>query len=94
MPQPVEWPGANPDNHSAIALQSGSFVQKAIVRDQLGPWGFFRLLEARGLQRQGDGVLATVEIEGRQVTYRLNVNSIRNPLMLSTLREFSCPSKL
>ena len=73
MSVPVEWPGAQPDNHAAIALQSGSFGQQVPLLERRGPWALFRLLDQASLQRSGDALTASFVVQGLQVAYDFNV---------------------
>ena len=45
-----------------------------------------------GVTLPGWAVVATFVAGGRELSYRFNVSSILNPLVLPALREFRCPS--
>jgi type VI secretion system protein ImpL len=92
-PAAAEWPGANPDNHAAIALRGGSFGTVSIL-ERRGAWALYRLLDAGSVLKRGDGFVATFKVEGEEVAYRFDVNSINNPLLLPALRQFRCPTGL
>ena len=92
-PQSVEWPGPSADNHAAIALKSG-FFESVTSLERRGPWALYRLLDAGSVLRQGDSLVANFTIEGEEVSYEFNANSVFNPLTLPALREFRCPTGL
>ena len=100
-PSPVQWPGGIP--RSSITIGGGSsgggffgggfFSQPATVQRD-GVWSFFRLLDSGTVLKQGDALIASFNVGGREVSYQINVGSIMNPLQLPALREFRCPAGL
>ena len=62
--------------------------------ERRGPWALYRLLDAGSVLRQGDSLVANFTIEGEEVSYEFNANSVFNPLTLPALREFRCPTGL
>ncbi|MGF9759353.1 type VI secretion system membrane subunit TssM [Microvirga sp. 0TCS3.31] len=93
-PTSVNWPGGG-ISRSAITIGGsgifrGFFQQPAVVEKQ-GTWSFFKLLELGTVSRQGDSVIASFVVDGREVTYQFNVGSLMNPLLLEGLRDFRCP---
>ncbi len=56
------------------------------------PWSLFRMLEAGSLSAKGETASASFIVAGQELNYQISTGSIRNPLNLSTLREFRCPS--
>jgi type VI secretion system protein ImpL len=102
-PVNVQWPGGG-IGRTAITLTLGGggggggffgggfFSPQAIMLERQGTWSFFRVLDAGSLLKQGDGVVATFVIGGRELSYQFNVGSLANPLVLQALREFRCPS--
>jgi type VI secretion system protein ImpL len=62
--------------------------------ERSGAWALHRLLDAGSLLRQGDALVATFSVGGREVAFRFNAGSIANPLTLAALREFRCPTGL
>jgi type VI secretion system protein ImpL len=101
-PVNVQWPGGG-IGRTAITVTVGGgggggffgggfFSPQAIMLERQGTWSFFRVLDAGSLLKQGDAVVATFAIGGREVSYQFNVGSLANPLVLQALREFRCPS--
>ena len=62
------------------------------VLERTGPWSLFRMLEAGSLSAKGDSASASFIVAGQELSYQLSTGSVRNPLNLTTLREFRCPS--
>jgi len=85
----VQWPGPSP--RTAITVQTDP-RQPPSVLERSGPWSMFRMLEAGSLQVRGEAATATFIVGGREVNYQITSASTRNPLNLSTLREFHCPT--
>ncbi|ACL57989.1 type VI secretion system membrane subunit TssM [Methylobacterium nodulans] len=92
-PASLAWPGASGLGRAAVSVE-GIFGTNAASVERAGAWALYRLLEAGSLLRQGDAVVATFSLGGRDVSYRLAVSAIANPLTLPALREFRCPSSL
>ena len=61
-----------------------------------GPWAWFRLLDASGLQRDGaaDRYRITFGKDGLKAEFRLQADSVINPFRLSVMRNFQCPGQL
>ncbi len=101
-PSQLQWPGPSGLGRTAILLETGGGgggffggatpVQSQTLLERNGVWSLFRLLDAGSVLRQGDAVVATFVAGGREVSYRFNVSSIQNPLVLPALREFRCPT--
>jgi type VI secretion system protein ImpL len=51
----------------------------------------FRMLEAGSLAVKAENATASFIVGGHELRYRISSGSLRNPLNLSTLREFHCP---
>jgi type VI secretion system protein ImpL len=92
-PVAVAWPGAAGVGRAALSVE-GAFATNVAVLERSGAWALHRLLDNGAVLRQGDALLATFSVGGRDVTYRFQVGSIANPLALSALREFRCPTGL
>jgi type VI secretion system protein ImpL len=86
---PVQWPG--PSMRTAISVTNDSNSQPSVL-ERTGPWSLFRMLESGSLSAVDEVATATFIVAGRELKYQLTTGSIRNPLNLSTLREFRCPS--
>jgi type VI secretion system protein ImpL len=101
-PATVQWPGPTGLGRTAIILEGqttgGGFFGGAqttppqLLAERTGTWSLFRMLDSGSVLRQGDSVVATFVAGGRELSYRFNVSSILNPLVLPALREFRCPS--
>lgn len=92
-PQSFLWPGAGSAGSASITIAPEIPGRRSEVR-QNGPWAFKRLLEAGSLSRRGDELAARFVIGGREVSYRIQVGSLSNPLTLKALRQFKCPAGL
>jgi type VI secretion system protein ImpL len=99
-PTNVNWPGGGV-GRSAITLGGGTtgggffgssfFTQPSVVQKE-GVWSFFKMLDSGSVLKQGDAVVASFAVGGREVSYQFNVGSLLNPLILPALREFRCPA--
>jgi type VI secretion system protein ImpL len=92
-PTTVEWPGPDPDNHSAVAFKASTFSDVSLI-ERRGPWAFYHLLDAATKQSRGDGFVATFTQKDKSASYEFAANSINNPLLLPALRDFRCPAGL
>ena len=97
-PTNVNWPGGGVAR-TAITLGGGGggffgggfFSQPTIVAKD-GPWSFFKMLDSGTVLRQGDKIIASFVVGGKEVSYQFNVGSLLNPLDLPALRNFRCPA--
>jgi type VI secretion system protein ImpL len=87
-PSTVQWPG--PSTRTAISVSSETGPPSVLERT--GPWSLFRMLEAGSLTTKGETASATFIVAGNELNYQISTGSVRNPLNLTTLREFRCPS--
>ncbi|MDR7040143.1 type VI secretion system protein ImpL [Methylobacterium sp. BE186] len=90
-PVTMQWPGPAGLGRTAITLDFGYNTQP-IVMEKTGAWSLFRALDTGSVLKQGDNIVATFVIGGRQLSYQINVSSLLNPFALPALREFRCPS--
>jgi len=88
-PVTVQWPGPSP--RSAITVQTDTAVPPSVL-ERSGPWSMFRILEAGSLQVRGETASTTFIVGGRELQYQITSASTRNPLNVSALREFRCPT--
>ncbi|MDB5510574.1 MAG: type secretion protein IcmF [Enterovirga sp.] len=97
----VTWPGPSGIGRTVIYIETGGGggffggstpVQQQILTEKTGTWSLYRMLDSGSVLKQGDAVVATFVAGGREVSYRFNVTSILNPLVLPALREFKCPT--
>ncbi|WFU44339.1 type VI secretion system membrane subunit TssM [Bradyrhizobium sp. CB82] len=87
-PTTVLWPGPSP--RTAISVSNDSGPPSVLERN--GPWSLFRMLEAGSLVAKAETASATFIVAGRELNYQISTGSMRNPLNLTVLREFRCPS--
>jgi type VI secretion system protein ImpL len=90
-PTNVQWPG--PTMRTAISVTNDATGQPSIL-ERTGPWSLFRLLEAGSMSARAETATATFIVAGRELKYQITTGSIKNPLNLSALRDFRCPSGL
>ena len=91
-PGAIQWPGAGAER-SAITLDLG-FFSHPVSLEKMGPWSLFHLVDAAQVLDQGDKVVASFSVEGKDVTYQFGSQTTRNPLSLPALRDFKCPAGL
>ena len=88
-PGAIQWPGAGAER-SAITLDLGFFSQPVSL-EKTGAWSLFHLVDAAQVLDQGDKVVASFSVGGKDVTYQFSSQTTRNPLSLPALRDFKCP---
>jgi len=87
-PTTVLWPGPSPKTSISVSNDSGP----PSVLERVGPWSLFRMLEAGSLVAKAETASATFIVAGRELNYQISTGSLRNPLNMSVLRDFRCPS--
>ncbi|MEW6643200.1 MAG: type VI secretion system membrane subunit TssM [Pseudomonadota bacterium] len=87
-PVTVQWPGPSPRMAISVSNDTG----QPSVLERIGPWSLFRMLEAGSLSAKAETASATFIVAGRELNYQISTGSVRNPLNLTVLREFRCPS--
>ncbi|WP_020096101.1 type VI secretion system membrane subunit TssM [Methylobacterium sp. 285MFTsu5.1] len=90
-PVTMQWPGPAGLGRTAITLDFGYGTQP-IVMEKTGVWSLFRALDTGSVLKQGDNIMATFVVGGRQLSYQINVSALTNPFVLPGLRDFRCPS--
>ena len=60
--------------------------------ERSGAWSLFRLLDGSGARRQGDWIVASFIVGGRELHYQFAEARCAIPSRLPALREFRCPS--
>jgi type VI secretion system protein ImpL len=89
-PVPLTWPDNSPGSASiTIHPDIPGRVSTMAAR---GPWAFMRLLAKGAVSQGGDGVSVRFLVGGREVSFKISVNSLANPLTLPALHEFKCPT--
>jgi type VI secretion system protein ImpL len=84
----VLWPGPSPRTAISVSNDTGA----PSILERIGPWSLFRMLEAGSLAVKAESASATFIVAGRELHYQISTGSLRNPLNLSVLREFRCPT--
>ena len=90
-PANVQWPGGG---IGRTAITVGGRRRRRVLRRRLlqpgstvvqqdGPWSFFRMLDAGSVLHQGDKVVASFVVGGREVSYQFNVGSLAEPARAS-----------
>jgi type VI secretion system protein ImpL len=88
-PTNVMWPG--PSMRTAISVVNDASGQPSVL-ERNGPWSLFRILEAGSMTARAETASAMFIVAGRELKYQITTGSIKNPLNLSVLREFRCPT--
>jgi type VI secretion system protein ImpL len=87
--QDFEWPGNSPDGTASISLPEVE-GRDSVIR-VTGPWAFHRLLNAGSIKQSGNKMTVRYVIGGREVVYRLTLDTVDNPFILMRQLKFSCP---
>jgi type VI secretion system protein ImpL len=87
---PLTWPDNSPG--SASVTIHPDIPGRDSTMAARGPWAFMRLLSKGSVSQGGDGVSVRFLVGGREVSYKIAVNSLANPLTLPALHEFKCPT--
>ncbi|MBB4381145.1 type VI secretion system membrane subunit TssM [Bradyrhizobium sp. SBR1B] len=87
-PTTVLWPGPSPRTAISVSNDTGP----PSVLERTGQWSLFRMLEAGSLVAKAETASATFIVAGRELNYQISTGSLRNPLNMSVLREFRCPT--
>jgi type VI secretion system protein ImpL len=85
----VQWPGAS--LRTAISAASSADAPPSVL-ERTGPWSLFRMLEAGSLSVRGEAATANYIVGGNELRYEFTTGSSRNPLNMTVLRDFKCPS--
>ena len=88
-PTNVLWPG--PSMRTAISVVNDASGQPSVL-ERNGPWSLFRILEAGSMTARAETASAMFIVAGRELKYQITTGSIKNPLNLSVLRDFHCPT--
>lgn len=87
----VSWPG--PKKSNQVKLTIGTGRPPAITTE--GNWALHRLID-RGNVQPGtapERVVVSLNADGREVTLEFRALSVRNPLRLPQMQQFSCPGR-
>lgn len=97
-PVTLQWPG--PVGASRVSLIATPVVSTAnpyTLFEKTGTWALFRAFDASKVIRQGNDTVLAMRAgseSARDIRYQFNVASAVNPLTLTALREFQCPTTL
>ncbi len=97
IPTNVSWPGSGVPRSAVVVgggggFFSGGFFSQPTAMQKDGAWSFFKLLDVGNVLRQGDVIVASFVLGGRQVSYQIHAGTVVNPIALKALRDFRCPS--
>lgn len=89
-PVDLTWPG-NGAGSASITIFPELPDRKSSVAET-GQWAFMRLVQKGAPSKSEDGISVRFVIGGREVSYKIEVKSLRNPFTLPALGEFKCPA--
>jgi len=92
IPKTVQWPG--PRGSGVVRVSATPAGSTGMVHD--GPWALLRLFDRVGVQpgSSPERFRAVFDLDGRKATFDVTASSVRNPIRMRELGEFSCPSGL
>lgn len=93
FPTMVSWPGSD-GMQTARLIITPTTGGEPVELDASGPWALFRLFSQGVLTPDGSSsqYLLTFSVDGRNVSYKIDANSVLNPFMPGVLSGFQCPS--
>lgn len=94
IPTQVQWPGSGGRNQIRMQVTpAGSSIAGQLVE---GPWALLRLFDGRQIEpgNTPERFKVSFDFDGRKAVFEITASSVRNPLVLRELREFSCPNGL
>ncbi len=59
-----------------------------------GPWALMRFFSSGIVSQSGGAMRVQQVVGGRDVSYRVQVNTLANPFTLPALTKFTCPTGL
>src|SRR5207248_262020 len=86
----LQWPGSLQRTVISVSNETGG---QPVTLERGGFWHLFKMLEAGSLKARADTATAEFSFQGQDLRYQFNTNA-KNPLDLSTLRRFECPSNI
>ncbi|ACB36309.1 type VI secretion protein IcmF [Leptothrix cholodnii SP-6] len=94
IPTSVQWPGPRGTNQVRLQLSPAGASGNGLLNE--GPWALLHLFDRVQLEpgRSAERFRATFELDGRKAVFEITASSVRNPLRLRELAEFSCPNGL
>jgi type VI secretion system protein ImpL len=85
----IRWPGEGETHRAALVVAASGSGGAPTVIERTGPWALFKLFDGR---ISADARAATFSVGGSPLRYRFNATGSLNPLNLTKLRSFHCPS--
>ena len=64
------------------------------MAEKTGTWALFRMIDQSKVTKGTDRMVVSIPGSGRDFQYQFNVGSLINPLTMSALRDFTCPTSL
>ncbi|MET0983648.1 MAG: type VI secretion system membrane subunit TssM [Telluria sp.] len=94
VPKQVQWPG--PRGSNQVRLEISPPAADAPPQVFEGPWALQRMFDQARIERgaQPEQFVATFDLGGRKVRFRVASSSVQNPLRLPELEQFRCPGRL
>jgi type VI secretion system protein ImpL len=89
-PVDLTWPASGAGSAS-ITIFPEIAGRKSTI-SAAGQWAFRRLISMGSVSAGEDGIGVRFVIDGREVSYKIEVSSLRNPFVLPALEEFKCPA--
>jgi type VI secretion system protein ImpL len=90
----VNWPGEMSSGSAELSLLPDIPGRASVIRFQ-GPWALLRLMDTATVSSNAaSGVDAHFVIGGRDVGFKIQVNTKENPFASRALTEFACPDRL
>ena len=92
-PMAVQWPGPNGTNQVRLQIVNQSGASDGFVTS--GPWALLRLFDHASLMRTGSSekTQARFNVGGKSFAVEVTASSVHNPLYLSQLESFTCPTQ-
>jgi type VI secretion system protein ImpL len=90
-PQTVKWPGGAGNTQLQLLPEMGN---RESVKQWQGPWALMQFIREGSPRQVGDIIQVTHIVGGRNVSFDIRVNALKNPFNLAALREFRCPTGL
>lgn len=94
IPTSVQWPGPRGANQVRLQFSPPGASGNGLATE--GPWALHHLFDRMRIEpgRSPERFRATFDLDGRKAVFEVTSSSVRNPLRLRELAEFSCPNGL
>ena len=96
IPTLIQWPGQKGTSQIRIEVSPPSPTGNPSGQVFDGPWALLRMLDRAQLQHTNhpDKMMATWNIDGRKAQFEISSASVQNPMRLTELQQFRCPTRL